>query len=141
MKDLSSSHRRDKQNSRIHENSKHPSTNKMINQPLIQESRQSVIFDECEEVLLNVDRRVLIDDGFYQEKSSVLRRLGPKANLNVKLWGNKLNMFSNRVAIKESNPIFQAQVSGPTIAKSQKPIQRNRQSTHQSILQSKVLAI
>ena len=80
MKDLSSAQRRDKQNIRIHENSKPPLINKLINQPPIQEGRQSVIFDEGEEGLLNIDRRVLIDDEFYQEKSSVFNRLGSKVN-------------------------------------------------------------
>ena len=65
MKDLSSAQRRDKQNSRIHENSKPPLIIKLINQPPIKEGRQSVIFDEGEEGLFNIDRRVLIDDEFY----------------------------------------------------------------------------
>ena len=49
MKDLSSAQRRDKQNSRIHENSKPPLINKLINQTPIQEGQQSVLFDEGEE--------------------------------------------------------------------------------------------
>ena len=66
-KDLSSSQWRDEQYIRNHENSKP--------QAVTEQSKQSIKFDEGENGLLNLNRRMLIDDNFHQ-RSSVFSRLG-----------------------------------------------------------------
>ena len=47
---------------------------------LITENKQSIIFDEGEEVIPNTYRRILITDNIHSEKGSVFDRLGLKTN-------------------------------------------------------------